>query len=293
MTKWLSIVGLGEGGLEELGAAARALIDTAEVLVGGERHLAMVPETADDRRERVRWPSPFSEFAEVIDQRRGKRVCVLATGDPMTYGIGAKLARLFPIEDMTILPSPSAFSLACARLGWSAPDTALLSIHGRPLESLHPAVQPGARLLVLTSGREAPAEVAALLQARGYGPSPMIALERMGGPKERRIEGTAGDWPSGAVEDFHTLAIECIPEPGADLLATVPGLPDAAFRHDGQLTKREVRAATLAALAPVPDQLLWDVGAGCGSIAIEWMRCVPRTRAVAVERKPERVALIA
>ena len=293
MTKWLSIVGVGEGGLEELSPAARSLIDTAEVLVGGRRHLAMIPEDPDDRRERLHWPSPFDTLAEEIAKRRGQRVCVLASGDPMNYGVGAKLARLYPIDDMTILPSPSAFSLACARLGWSAPDTALLSIHGRPLESLHPAVQPGARLLALTSGREAPAEVAALLRARGYGPSRMIALERMGGPKERRIEGTADDWPAGAVEDFHTLAIECIAEPGAALLSTVPGLPDEAFQHDGQLTKREVRAATLAALAPVPDQLLWDVGAGCGSVAIEWMRAAARTRAVAVERRPDRVALIA
>jgi len=121
----------------------------------------------------------------------------------------------------------------------------------------------------------------------------MIALERMGGAKERRIEGTANDWPAGAVEDFHTLAIECIAEPGQALLSTVPGLPDEAFQHDGQLTKREVRAATLSALAPVPDRLLWDVGAGCGSVAIEWMRSVPRGRAVAVERRPERAALIA
>ncbi len=292
MTVWLSIVGVGEGGLDDLTPAARALIDTAEVLVGGKRHLAMVPE-AGDRQERLAWPSPFDTLAQEIAKRRGQRVCVLATGDPMTYGVGAKLARQFPIDEITILPSPSAFSLACARLGWSAPDTALLSIHGRPLETLHPAVQPGARLLVLTSGREAPAEVAALLRARGYGPSRMIALERMGGKQERRVEGRADDWPVGAVEDFHTLAIECVAEPGAAPLSTAPGLPDEAFRHDGQLTKREIRAATIAALAPVPDQLLWDVGAGCGSVAIEWMRAAARARAVAVERKPERAALIA
>ena len=292
MTVWLSIVGVGEGGLDDLTPAARALIDTAEVLVGGKRHLAMVPE-AGDRQERLAWPSPFDTLAQEIAKRRGQRVCVLATGDPMTYGVGAKLAQQFPIEDMTILPSPSAFSLACARLGWSAPDTALLSIHGRPLETLHPAVQPGARLLVLTSGREAPAEVAALLRARGYGPSRMIALERMGGARERRVEATADEWRAGAVEDFHTLAIECVAAPGAAPLTTAPGLPDEAFRHDGQLTKREIRAATIAALAPVPDQLLWDVGAGCGSVAIEWMRAAARARAVAVERKPERAALIA
>ncbi len=293
MTKWLSIVGVGEGGLDDLAPAARALIDTAEVLVGGKRHLAMVPEAADDNRERLHWPSPFDTLAQEIAKRRGQRVCILATGDPMSYGVGAKLAHRFPVAEMTILPSPSAFALAYARLGWSAPDTALLSIHGRPLEALHPAVQPGARLLVLTSGREAPGEVAALLRARGYGGSRMIALERMGGARERRVEATAADWPAGAVEDFHTLAIECVADPGAALLSTAPGLPDGAFQHDGQLTKREIRATTLAALAPVPDQLLWDVGAGCGSVAIEWMRAGARARAVAIERKRARAALIA
>jgi len=293
MSKWLSIVGVGEGGLDDLAPAAQALIDTAEVLVGGKRHLAMVPEAADDRRERLAWPSPFDTLAREIAKRRGQRVCVLASGDPMNYGVGAKLAQQFPIEDMTILPSPSAFALACSRLGWSAPDTALLSIHGRPLDTLQPAVQPGARLLVLTSGVEAPGEVAALLRARGYGRSPMIALERMGGDRERRVEATANDWAAETVEDFHTLAIDCVADQGAVLLSTAPGLPDEAFQHDGQLTKREVRAMTLAALAPVPDQLLWDVGAGCGSVAIEWMRVAARARAVAVERRTDRVALIA
>ncbi len=292
MTTWLSIVGVGEGGLDDLTPAARALIDTSEVLVGVKNHLAMVPE-AGDRQERLAWPSPFDTLAQEIAKRRGQRVCVLATGDPMTYGVGAKLAQQFPNEAITILPSPSAYALACARLGWSAPDTALLSIHGRPLEALHPAVQPGARLLVLTSGREAPAQVAALLRARGYGGSRMIALERMGGARERRVEATAADWPAGAQEELHTLAIECVADPGAALLSTAPGLPDGAFQHDGQLTKREIRAATLAALAPVPDQLLWDVGAGCGSVAIEWMRAVARARAMAVERKRARAALIA
>jgi precorrin-6Y C5,15-methyltransferase (decarboxylating) len=293
MTQWLSIVGIGEGGLDDLTPAARALIETAEVLVGGARHLAMIPEAADDSRERMAWPSPFDTLAEEIARRRGRRVCVLATGDPMDYGVGAKLARQFPIDEMTIVPSPSAFSLACARLAWSAPDTTLLSIHGRPLEILHPAVQPGARLLVLTSGVGAPGGVAALLRARGYGASPIIALERLGGAKERRIEGTADDFPAEAVEDFHVLAIECRAAPGTPVLSAAPGLPDEAFRHDGQLTKREVRAATLAALAPVADQLLWDVGAGCGSVAIEWMRAAARARAVAVERNPERAAMIA
>lgn len=290
MTPWLSVVGIGEGGYDELTPAARALVESAEVLVGGRRHLAMVPE---DARERIAWPTPFDALFDQIAARRGRRVCVLATGNPLFYGVGAKLARRFPIDEMTIVPASSAFSLACARLGWSLPDTALLTIHGRPLETLHPAVQPGARLLVLTGGAEAPDQVAALLRSRGYGPSRMTVLEHMGGPEERCVEGTADDWTEGEAGDFNTLAVDCVAEPGAPLLPAVPGLPDEAYRHDGQLTKREVRAATLAALAPVPDQLLWDVGAGCGSVAIEWLRAAPRTRAVALERKAERVALIA
>ncbi len=178
-------------------------------------------------------------------------------------------------------------------MGWSGSETTMLSVHGRPLELLHPAILPGARLLVLTSDAEAPAQVAALLAARGYGPSRITVLERMGGAEERRIEGTAADWPAGEGDRLNTLAIECRPEPGATLLPAVPGLPDDAFKHDGQLTKREVRAATLAVLAPVPGQLLWDVGAGCGSVAIEWLRTAPNTRAVAVEKETARTALIA
>ena len=290
MKPWLSVVGIGEGGYDDLTPTARTIVESAEVLIGGRRHLAMVP---GDGRERLAWPSPFSALFDEIAARRGRRVCVLATGNPLFYGVGAKLAARFPAEEMTTLPAPSAFSLACARLGWNMADTALLSIHGRPLETLHPAVQPGARLLVLTGGAEAPDQVAALLRDRGYGPSRLTVMERMGGPEERRFEGMAAKWTDGRAGDFNTLAIDCEAEPGAPLLAAVPGLPDEAYRHDGQLTKREVRAATLAALAPMPDQLLWDVGAGCGSVAIEWLRAAPRTRAVAVERKAERAALIA
>jgi precorrin-6Y C5,15-methyltransferase (decarboxylating) len=290
VTPWLSVVGLGEGGLPDLAPAARALVDSAEVLIGGSRHLATTPE---DGRERLAWPSPFNALVGEIEARRGRRVCILATGDPMMYGVGAKLLRHFPIEEMTIAPAPSAFSLACARMGWSGPDTTMLSVHGRPLELLHSAVLPGARLLVLTSGAEAPAQVAALLCARGYGSSRITVLERMGGAEERRTEGTAADWRAGEGDRLNTLAIECRPEPGAALLSAVPGLPDDAFKHDGQLTKREVRAATLAALAPVPGALLWDVGAGCGSVAIEWMRAAAHARAVAVEKTASRTALIA
>ncbi len=283
-------MGVGEGGLEELTPAARALIEGAEVLIGGARHLAMVP---DDGRERIEWPSPFNALFEEIAARRGRRVCVISTGDPLFYGVGAKLAQRFPVEEMTVVPSLSSFALASARMGWSGPDTALLTVHGRPVETLHPAILPGARLLVLSQGGETPARVAALLRERGYGPSRITVLEHMGGPAERRIEGTADGWEAGAAADLNTLAIECVAEAGAALLPPLPGLPDEAFRNDGQLTKREVRAATLAALAPFAEQRLWDVGAGCGSVAIEWMRAARRARAVTIEKNPARVAMIA
>ena len=290
MTPWLSIVGLGEDGIEALNPVARALVAGAEVLIGGERHLAML---ADDGRERLAWPTPLAEMFPEIAHRRGRRVCVLASGDPLCYGVGAALIKHFAIEEMTIVPAPSAFSLACARLGWSLPDLAALTLHGRPPALLHPHVQPDARLLILSAGRDTPAQVAALLRARGYGESRLVVLEHMGGPRERRIEASAEAWAAEDLADLNTLAVVCVAGPEAALLPATPGLPDEAFRNDGQLTKREVRAVTLAALAPVPGQLLWDLGAGCGSVAIEWMRAAPRARAVAVERKAERVNLIA
>ncbi|MCH8809639.1 MAG: precorrin-6y C5,15-methyltransferase (decarboxylating) subunit CbiE [Proteobacteria bacterium] len=294
MTPWLAIVGLGEDGLPGLAPAARALLDNAEVLIGGTRHLDMVP---DDGRERLTWPSPLGAIVEEIARRRGQRVCVLATGDPMHYGIGVTLAKAVPMDEMVIIPAPSAFSLACARLGWILSEVETLTLHGRPLELLHPAVQPGAKLLLLGNGAETPAEVAGLLRARGYGPSRIVVFEHMGGPRERRHEGRAEDWDAQGdapgIAEFNTVAVDCVAGPGAGLLPRSPGLPDDAFRHDGQMTKREVRAITLAALAPVPGQLLWDVGAGAGSVAIEWLRADPRCRAIAIEREADRIALIA
>ena len=290
MTPWLAIVGLGEDGLPGLAPAARALLDNAEVLIGGTRHLDMVP---DDGRERLTWPSPLGAIVEEITRRRGQRVCVLATGDPMHYGIGVTLAKAVPMDEMVIIPAPSAFSLACARLGWTLSEVEPLTLHGRPLALLHPAIQPGARLLLLSNDAATPDQVAELLRARGYGPSRMVVLEHMGGAKERRLDATAEAWQPGRVADFNTIAVDCLAGPDAALLPRTPGLPDEAFRHDGQMTKREVRAVTLSALQPVPGQLLWDLGAGSGSIAIEWMRSHPRCRAIAVERYADRIALIA
>ena len=260
------------------------------MLIGGTRQLAMVPE---DGRERLSWPSPLTALVEEIGRRRGQRICVLATGDPLHYGIAVTLARHVPPEEMTIVPAASAFSLACARLGWSRAEVETLTLHGRPLELLHPALQPGAKILLLSHDGATPGRVAELLRARGYGRSRLTVLEHMGGVHEGRREPTAEAWDRNAVADFNTLAVDCVAGPEAALLPRIPGLPDTAFRHDGQITKREVRALTLAALAPVPGQLLWDVGAGAGSVAVEWMRHHPRCRALAVERNRDRIAFIA
>ena len=290
MSKWLAVVGIGEEGLAGLGPAAKMLVGGARTLVGGARHLAMIPE---DGRERLTWTRPLSLLVGEIERRRGTPVCVLATGDPMHYGIGVTLAKRIALEEMTIVPAPSAFSLACARLGWPRAAVATLTLHGRPLALLNAFLQPGRRLLVLSENAATPLAVAAHLRAHGYGRSRLSVLEHMGGERERILSGTAEGWRRNELAELNTLAIECVADEAALLLAPVPGLPDEAFHHDGQLTKREVRAITLAALAPVPGQLLWDVGAGCGSVAIEWLRCHSTCRAIAIEAEAARLRLIA
>jgi precorrin-6Y C5,15-methyltransferase (decarboxylating) len=220
-------------------------------------------------------------------------VCVLASGDPMCYGIGVTLTRHVAPTEMTIVPAPSAFSLACARLGWPATEVEMVSLCGRDPALLHAVLYPGARVLVLSAGQHTPALVAAQLTKLGYGNSLLTVLERMGGAHERLVTGTAASWSRAELAALNTIAITCLADPGVTGLSRCAGLPDAAYHHDGQLTKREVRAVTLAALAPLPGQLLWDVGAGCGSIGIEWMRSAPRCRAIAIESHPTRLQYIA
>ena len=286
MTAWLTVVGIGEDGLEGLGAAARVAVAGAAVLIGGRRHLDMVPETPG--QERVAWPSPFS--AERVLARRGSPVCVLASGDPMFWGVGATLARNLPAGEMRVLPAPSAASLAAARLGWGLQEVVVLSATGRPLEAVCRHLHPGGRLLVLAGGGEDPARLARLLVESGFGASRLIVLEHMGGARERRLEGIAAEWAQGDCAALLVMAVECR---GAPAWSGLAGLPDEAYRHDGQLTKRDVRAVTLAHLAPLPGELLWDVGAGSGSIGIEWMRSHPSCRAIAIEAEASRQALIA
>jgi len=290
MKPWLSVVGIGEDGLSGLPPAARTLIETAEVLVGGARHLGMVPNRG---AERIPWERPLSLTIDTIAARRGTRVAVLASGDPMWYGIGVTLARCFPREEMTIVPQSSAFSLAAARLGWPLADCAAITLHGRLLDSLRLHLAPRQRLLILSENGGTPGAVAQLLTELGWGPSRLTVLAHLGGSRETTVAGEAHSWGDRPVPDLNTIAIACIPGPGARPLSQRAGLPDEVFEHDGQLTKREVRAATLAALAPLPGETLWDVGAGCGSVAVEWLRAGGGVGAIAIERDPARAAVIA
>jgi precorrin-6Y C5,15-methyltransferase (decarboxylating) len=219
---------------------------------------------------------------------------VLASGDPFLYGVGATLARTIDPREMLVLPAPSAFSLAAARLGWSLPHAGLLSVHGRNLDLIRPHLQPGARLLVLTSDGDGPAAVAQLLTSLGFGASRLTLLEALGGPRERTRTTTAAEFDPGAVDALNTLAIAVEAAPGARIIARSSGLADHLFEHDGQITKREVRAVTLSSLAPRRGELLWDIGAGAGSVAIEWMLADPLfMRAIAIEERAERAARIA
>jgi precorrin-6B C5,15-methyltransferase / cobalt-precorrin-6B C5,C15-methyltransferase len=288
--RWLSIVGIGEDGVGGLSAAARRLIGSAEIVFGGRRHLSLAASLI--RGAARSWPSPFDGVADEVMHCRGRTVCVLASGDPFQYGVGAVLAQKIDAREMIVLPTPSAFTLAAARLGWSLPQTVLLSLHGRTLDLVRPHLQPRAHILALTSDGDGPETVARLLAQSGFGASRLTVLEALGGPCERLRTTTAAAFDLGAVDALNTLAIEVEAAPGARVIARSSGLADDLFEHDGQITKREVRAVTLSSLAPRRGELLWDIGAGSGSVAIEWLLADPLMRAIAVEKRGDRAARI-
>jgi precorrin-6Y C5,15-methyltransferase (decarboxylating) len=289
--RWLSIVGIGEDGVEGLSATARGLIGAAEIVYGGRRHLSLAAPLI--RGAARPWPNPFDGVGDEVFRHRGRQVCVLASGDPFHYGVGATLARRIDAREMLVLPAPSAFSLAAARLGWSLPETVLLSVHGRAIDLVRPHLQPGARILALTSDGEGAAALAKLLTETGFGASRLTVLEALGGPREQIRAATAAGFDRDSVDALNTIAIEVEAAPDARVIARTPGLADDLFEHDGQITKRELRAVTLSSLAPRRGELLWDIGAGSGAVAVEWMLADPPfMRAVAIERRAERAARI-
>jgi precorrin-6B C5,15-methyltransferase / cobalt-precorrin-6B C5,C15-methyltransferase len=289
--RWLSIVGIGEDGVAGLSPVARGLIGDAEIVFGGRRHLSLAAPLI--RGAARPWPSPFDGAAAEVLRHRGRPVCVLASGDPFHYGVGAVLARAIDPREMTVVPAASAFSLAAARLGWPLPDTVLLSAHGRALDLIRPHLQPRARILALTPDGGGPAALAGLLTESGFGASRLTVLEALGGPRELIRTMTAAAFGGfGVVDALNTVAIEVEAAPDARVLALTAGLADELFETDGQITKREIRAVTLSSLAPRRGELLWDVGSGSGSIAIEWMLADPAMRAVSIERRADRAARI-
>jgi len=286
---WLDIIGIGEDGEVGLSPVTLQILNEAEIIIGGDRHHKL---TSNKTAERLSWPSPFDAMIERIRAERGKRIAVLVTGDPLWYSVGARINRAIATDEIRFHPQLSAFQLAACRLGWSIPDVETVTIHGRAASQILPRLAPDVRLLVLTKDASSPGVVAKLLNERGFGQSRLTVLAAMGGDNEKRFDGIAHDW-SHEVPAFHVLAIECVAAADAQWYPRTGGLPDDAFEHDGQLTKQEVRAVTIARLAPYRDALLWDIGAGCGSVSIEWMRSATGAMVIALEPVEKRRAMIA
>jgi precorrin-6B C5,15-methyltransferase / cobalt-precorrin-6B C5,C15-methyltransferase len=285
----VTVVGIGDDGWPGLTDEARAILREAPAIAGGARHLALMPDLPG---RQIPLPSPLlPRLDDLVAANPG--LCVLASGDPMLHGIGATLARRPATGQMRVLPAVSSVALACSRLGWAEHEVDVVSVVSRPAEVILPVVQPGARVLVLGRDGGTPAALAALLADRGWGATQMTVLEHLGGAAER----ARGPYPArspdpGPFADLCVVALACEPDTRDAVRPRVPGLPDSAYETDGQLTRREARVLALAALGPGPGQLLWDVGAGSGSVGIEWMRAAPRCRAVAVEARPDRAERI-
>ncbi|MHC1561265.1 precorrin-6y C5,15-methyltransferase (decarboxylating) subunit CbiE [Actinomycetospora sp. C-140] len=284
----VTVVGIGAEGWPGLGEPARTALGKADVVLGAPRQLALLPSLS---AEQVIWPTPLMPaLPGLLAEHADRTLVVLASGDPTFYGIGSAVLGHAP--DATVLPAPSSLALACGRLGWAAQDVEVLSTVGRPLDAVRAALAPRRRLLVLVPDADAPAALAAALTSWGYGEARLTVLASLGAPEESRVDGTAADWTHAPGDPLAVVAVTCPEIPADPLLGRAPGLPDDVYDHDGQLTKAEVRALSVAALRPAPGALLWDVGGGAGSIGIEWMRHHPACRAVSVEVRSDRATRI-
>ncbi|WP_170975731.1 precorrin-6y C5,15-methyltransferase (decarboxylating) subunit CbiE [Rhizobium sp. FY34] len=283
---WLSIVGIGEDGLAGLGEAARQAISQAQTVFGGKRHLELAGAAITGRARA--WPQPFDASMTDVLALRGEKVCVLASGDPFFFGVGVTLARHVETSELITYPAPSAFSLAASRLGWALQDIDTVSLHGRALDLIRPLLHPGRKVLALTSDAQSPAALAQLLTELGFGLSRLMILEALGGQSQKIRSTLASDFTLTDIDPLNLVALEVEAEPQARILPLGCGLTDDLFEHDGQITKREIRAMTLSALSPRRGELLWDIGAGSGSIGIEWMLAHPSLQAIGIEQHGER-----
>ncbi|EHY87364.1 bifunctional cobalt-precorrin-7 (C(5))-methyltransferase/cobalt-precorrin-6B (C(15))-methyltransferase [Saccharomonospora azurea] len=288
MAKDVTVVGLGADGWEGLPAIGRNTVLAARTVLGGARHLTLLPDIPGQARRK--WPSPLRDGLASLVADAQPPVVALASGDPLVSGIGTTLLDVLGRERVRIVPAVSSVALARARMGWAAETVTAVRVVGHDVRRIVPALAPARRLVVLSSDETTPERVAALLTDLGYGTSSLTVLGDLGSPTESHRHGTAVSWGTPRVPRLNVIAVE--------VRGTGPGwatgglLPDDAFEHTGQITKRDVRASALARLAPAPGQLLWDVGAGSGSIGVEWMRAHPTARCVAVESRPERAALV-
>ena len=292
----VTVVGIGADGWPGLGDAARQLVLSAPLVIGGHRQQSLLPDVpGQDRR---RWPTPMlPSLGALLEEYRGEDILVLASGDPLVSGIGTTLIDRLGAENVTIVPAVSSVALARARMRWSAESCDVLTTVGRDPAGVLALATPGRRVVVLSSDQRTPGLVARLLVAAGWGSTRMTVLADLGAAEESSSEGTAATWPAADSPRLNVICLEMSADPAAAAIhstvsSAVPGLPDEAFEHDGQLTKRDLRASALARLAPAPGQLLWDVGAGAGSVAIEWARTDRRCRAIAIERQPDRAERI-
>jgi precorrin-6Y C5,15-methyltransferase (decarboxylating) len=286
----IEVVGIGAAGWDSLGAPERALVLAAGRVLGGARHLDLLPDVPG--QERVSWPNDLrGELPRLVEGHDERPVVVLASGDPLLAGVGSTLVELFGTGPVQVHPGVSSVALAAARMGWASGTYAVVRLRGQDVDLLRREVYDGRRLLVLSRDAGTPAEVAAVLVEDGYGTSTVTVLGDLGAATESRADAVARSW-SGRGPDLNVVCVQCLAGEGAAAGSLAPGLPDEAFDHDGQLTKRDLRASALAHLLPRPGELLWDVGAGAGSIAIEWMRSDPSCRAVAVEQHEQRAKRI-
>lgn len=284
-TPWLTIVGLGEDGPAGLTDASRAALAAAEVVIGPARHLALLPGVGG---ERIEWPVPFADGIPRLLALRGRRVAMLASGDPFWFGAGTVVAAHLAPGEWLALPGPSCFALAAARLGWGLEGVACLGLHAAPLTRLRPLLAPGARAVVTLRDGAAVGGLAAYLTGEGFGDTVLHVLEALGGPRERVRRVTARDCALADVQHPVAVAVE-VAGAGA-VLGAASGRADDWFAHDGQISKRPVRALALSALAPRPGELLWDIGAGSGSVVIEWLLSHPTLRAIGFEGDAGRAA---